>query len=602
VFREENAIRDYYERMMRKYFRKNPPIPTNIYLSGEVLENEKMRAQVARTCHFPSIINILANDESDLVRTTARKSEFWREIGCYQDILGFGKHERRSFARTEGQANILVLLIFEDDVDVINEVLRNPTVTLNTLVLFQHLLKERGVGRKDEQLYMMARHILNERRDQIIKISQINKAAERIADPININSILDYFTQKDITVRRAIENILSIQPAAVVRDFIYQAMEEQRFKSLLDHFIVLSGLIEILQKREDLKLIPISALKIKEHHKTTKPFRSVADFFINLLIHKRQQVVKQSGQDLTNLHNVTLLAHCHASKEINLRATAAEIMPLKDILILVNEITTPRKVFKEILSILENHPDEAVIEQVRETYMRESQRMRDSLKELEISVQAYFDIIFHSLGYNKINEFLNVVRSIKTTEKQLRGFKELVSAELGEGKQDLEKLLDKVKRILQDRANVIYFDTGAKITHELESIFELIENVFRLREMGIDSIRPGTPQDIESEIRARARIIWQSAISAYLGRIKDLSEMIRKKILQAAGTDIDKSDLERDIWQAGEDLEKSYKEKIECGLVNSCRVCGKRGCSAERFLQETHFFIKEYLDNFVVNE
>ena len=43
----------------------------------------------------------------------------------------------------------------------------------------------------------------------------------------------------------------------------------------------------------------------------------------------------------------------------------------------------------------------------------------------------------------------------------------------------------------------------------------------------------------------------------------------------------------------------SYKSKIQCSLTNSCRVCGKRGCASERFLQETHFFIKEYLDNFV---
>ena len=81
--------------------------------------------------------------------------------------------------------------------------------------------------------------------------------------------------------------------------------------------------------------------------------------------------------------------------------------------------------------------------------------------------------------------------------------------------------------------------------------------------------------------------------------IKDLSEMIRKKILKAAVPEIEKNELEFEIKSVEEDIETAYKEKIQCNLSNKCRVCGKRGCAAERFLEETHFFIEQYLDNFV---
>jgi len=318
-----------------------------------------------------------------------------------------------------------------------------------------------------------------------------------------------------------------------------------------------------------------------------------------LLTTKRLSVVKNSVATVPDFTNIVLLTHCHTESDKQLRNLAAEIMPLEDILNLVNDVSTPRKVFKEVLSLLENHFDETVVERVHDTYLLETTRMRDSLKELELTVQAYFDIIFQSLGYNKINEYLNVVRSIKSTEKQMDRFPQLLSDELGSERDALEAMLTRVKKALRTRANVIYFDVGAEVTRELEAIFGIIDEVFRLKEMGLTSLRPGTPQDIESEIRARARVIWQSAISTYLGRIKDLSEMIQKKILKAAAQYAQKEELEAEMAAAGDELEASYKQKIQCTLPQNCRVCGKRGCASERFLQETHFFIKEYLDNFV---
>ena len=48
-----NSIRDYYSEVMGKYFRRNPPVPTNIYLGGEVADSDALKIKIAQHCHFP---------------------------------------------------------------------------------------------------------------------------------------------------------------------------------------------------------------------------------------------------------------------------------------------------------------------------------------------------------------------------------------------------------------------------------------------------------------------------------------------------------------------------------------------------------------------
>ena len=53
---------EYYAYIMERYLRRQPPVPSHIYLSGEAAEDSNVRRLVAEKCNFPSIINILAND------------------------------------------------------------------------------------------------------------------------------------------------------------------------------------------------------------------------------------------------------------------------------------------------------------------------------------------------------------------------------------------------------------------------------------------------------------------------------------------------------------------------------------------------------------
>ena len=120
---------------MDRYFRKFPPVPTNLYLNSPKALNLPNKIKVASICHFPSIINTLVRDANHEVRDAAFKNDFWTLVGELQDVLGFEKNERREFARREVFRVIHVLLMFEDDLEVIKELLRNASISTMMLTI-----------------------------------------------------------------------------------------------------------------------------------------------------------------------------------------------------------------------------------------------------------------------------------------------------------------------------------------------------------------------------------------------------------------------------------------------------------------------------------
>jgi hypothetical protein len=591
---------EYYEYVMKKYFRKHAPVPNGFYLSQEIMEDVNIRMAVARNCHFPSLVSALANDEFDQVRKVAYKNEFWKLLGRFQDVLDFGKRERLFLANHEDSFNLITLFMFERDLEVFNELLKNPFITIEMMDLFLKILKQRSKDRIDEQMIEIVTNIINIRKEENIKVERINQLARQVKRTSSIEQLLKMLGDDDPIIRKIVKSLLNSIDPFVFRKFIYVSLGKAKFDNLLQNFVILTELINICKDRTDLNKISVSSLNTIGLKIRSNKYRYMGDFFLHLLTKKRISVVKSSEQDVTDFSNVTLLSHCHISKDRVLRSLAEEIMNVNLILSLVNDLSTPKKVFTDVLSILDEHPDENMVAQVEQSRLRESERLKESLKELEISVQAYFDIIFQSLGYNQINEYKNVVRSIEMTDKQIRKFENVLRESLGDKQGELNEIFHKIQKILNNRAKVIYFDTSQKTIRELEYILSLIDEIFKLKEFGLKSLRPGSSADFESEVRSKASAIWRSAISFYLGRIKDLSEMIQKKIAKVAFEN-DRTNFELDIDSSIEEIETKYKKSIDCNLKIACAVCSRRGCAAERFLFETRFFISKFLDGFSVN-
>ena len=147
-----NTETELFQYTMERYFRKVPPVPTNIYLNQSEALKLEHRVKLAKICHFPSIINTLYRDESSQVRKAVEKNDFWILVGKIQDVLGFDKKERKQFARSEFNKILIVLLMFEDDIEILSEVLMNPSISIKMITIYVKLLKKRGKGKKDEQI------------------------------------------------------------------------------------------------------------------------------------------------------------------------------------------------------------------------------------------------------------------------------------------------------------------------------------------------------------------------------------------------------------------------------------------------------------------
>jgi hypothetical protein len=293
---------------MDSYFRKVPPIPTNLYFQQELMEDADIRKRVAQHCQFASVINILANDENEAVRAAARNSDYWILVGKFQDILGFGKQERLKFARNEGQVNILVLLMHEDDLEVVREVLANPFITVEILAIFMRFLRERGGGKKDEQILEMANNALQVKRERIIKIANVKKAFQDLENSENIYTILNYIADEDRTVCKLIINMLNEKDPDTLKKFIYSSLESEKFDSYLIQYMVITELIQLIHRRADLKNVTISSIKLPDQSIRKGSFQSISSFFLQVLLKKQKLIVQKSAEELTDFNNIVLLS------------------------------------------------------------------------------------------------------------------------------------------------------------------------------------------------------------------------------------------------------------------------------------------------------
>ena len=593
---------EYYKYVMDRYFRKIPPIPTNVYLNLNSALDEKNRIKLAAVCHFPSIINTLVRDKNYKVAEAALKNDFWLLVGELQDVLGFGKRERREFARQEVFRIILVMLMFEDDMDIIREVLRNASMSTQMLAIFINLLERRGRGQKDRQILKEAQEVLLAKKQRIIKAAEINKSRKHLSQKAYQLSLAQKLADNDKVIRKAVHNIfVDIKPELLL-EIIILTIEERPKNEILSQFIILSELILIIEKREDLR--KISAMALIEENSANSRFRhlNLTEYFTNLINQRRFALLDQCQEDLTNFQHVLLLANCHCDINDEIRTIANNIISLDDIFTLVNDISTPQDIFKAVLDILRDHPLEKIQKRVESTYHAESERLWTRLKELEQTINAYFDIIFQSLGFIQINEY-NV--SIKTLEQAERTIENL-SKKLDETirvkiEQALPAFID-IKKAVELQIYDINSDITPGKLKDLYHIQDIIRQIFDLKNIGKEGLRPGVLKDIDPELLSKAGKIWQSALGPFLGRIKHLNEMIKIKFAILAKEIEKHENIQNDFIEIVETFEENHKNKIKCNLTIACNQCQKRGCASERFLTETEFFIDELLDNFMDND
>ncbi len=591
--------REYFKFVMGRYFRKIPPIPTNVYLNLGNSIDEKYRIKLATLCHFPSIVNTLARDKNYKVAEAALKNDFWLLVGELQDVLGFGKRERREFARQEVFRIILVLLMFEDDLDVIREVLCNASVSTQMLAIFINLLDRRGRGQKDRQILKEAQDVLLAKKQQIIKASEIKKSRKHLSQNEYQLSLVQKLADDDKVIRKAVHNILVDQKPELILEFIILSTKEGPKEEILSQFIILSELIQVIEKREDLR--KTSAMELVEEKSADSKFRNlnVAEYFSDLINRQRLSLLDQCQEDLTDFQHVLLLANCHCDFNEEIRSIANNIISLDDIFSLVNDISTPQHIFKAVLDILRDHPLKGIQKKVESTYQDESKRLWTRLKELEQTINAYFDIIFQSLGFTQINEYNVSIKSMEQAERTIEHLSPRLDDSIRKKIDQALPTFVEIKKAIEMQIYEINADTTPGKLKDLYHIQDIIKQIYDLKNIGKEGLRPGILKDIDPELLTKAGKIWQNALGQFLGRIKHLNEMIKIKFTILAKEVEKHENIQGDFVEIVETFEENHKKKIKCNLTIACNQCSKRGCASEKFLTETEFFINELLDNFI---
>ncbi len=589
----------YFSYVIDKYFRKIPPVPTNVYLNQSRALDVNNRVKIAQLCHFPSIINTLARDEHHQVQSAARENEFWILIGQLQDVLGFDKRERREFARQEVFRIILVLLIFEDDIDVMREVLRNASISTKMISIFIDYLHKRGRGRKDQLLLKEAQIILNEKKQRIVKAAEIRKAHKNLGDQQSQKTLLAKLGDPDRIIRKAVSNILRDINPELLFNFIQIAVNRTAHESVLNQFIILTEMLNLIGRREELKKLKVRDLKQNFIKDPDAGNITIYKYFSNLIHQQRLEILDNCQDDLTNFDNILLLTNCHCDPESSIQQVAANIISIDDIFTLVSDVSTSQHFFKSILDVLSEHPDEDVRRRVETTYMEESERLRNRLRELEQSITAYFDIIFNSLGFPQINEYNVSVKSIEQTERTIDHLAPRFSQMLKEKVDITQAAFSEIKKAIQTEIYKINANVSRDALNDLTHVSDMIQHIIDLKDFGKEGLRPGIIDDIDPELLSRATTIWQSALGPFLGRVKHLNEMAKIKFSILARDFVKPEVIQNDFLEVIESFEQLHKEKIDCQLKITCNQCIKRSCAAERFLIETQFFIEELLDNFV---
>ena len=590
---------DYFIYVMRHYFRKVPPIPTNIYLNSAKSLDTENRILLAKYCRFPSIINTLARDKNYDVREMARKNDFWILIGQLQDVLGFGKIERREFARQEVFRIIIILLMFEDDLSIIREVLRNGSVSTKMITIYMQLLQERGRGKKDQQILQEAEKVLAEKKMRIVKAAEIRNAQKFPLDKEQQLVLLSKLADEDRAIAKTAANIIFDTDPAVLHKLIKLATTESPNDKILSQFVILSQILKVVKKRDDIAHASTDYLNMEKSELNGNLNRSITDYFSFVINRKRRLILHNSKNDLTNFQHILLLAHCHCDIDPEIRNIAQNIISLDDLFTLVSDLSTPQHLFKEILHILSEHPSETIRKRALITFQDESKRLWNRLKELEQSLNAYFDIIFQSLGFEQINEYNIALKSIYEADKTIHRYLPQFDKTLKQKVKLINSDFDEIKGIFKKKINSINSDTSMDTIEEIIQIYSMMHQIIELKNFGLEGLRPGLLKDLDPELRNKARTIWQSALGPFLGRIKHLNEMIKIKFFVLAADYEEKEVLQKEFKEVIESMENEHKNMIDCKLTTSCTQCRKRGCAAERFLGETEFFIQELLDNFV---
>lgn len=535
------------------------------------------------------------HDQPVNIRMAIQSDLFWNRVGRFVQVLDFSEQERLKFARDSECQNLMVFLLFEKNLEVLDAVFNNPRLPTKVLMDYINLIKERDIDREDDKILKIAQRVMKRRSRRIVKAREIQGLAFQSLSIENGAVLFSYLIDEDPQIQQATANVVSMMSIKHLEKIIkcdeFADHMRRRLPTLLgnEFFSILHSAVKIVLTSKDTR-------KMMEEE---EEIEIEADLEADLR-ERKLKTLEKSKEDPSDFFNLSVIVYMHLDSEESIRAIANDVLSLEDVFELLSDESTPRHVSVTTLKLLEKHPNKQIQARAQEIRIKEAERLNKKMKEIEVSVNAYFDVIFQSLNYSKINNEKEAAQSLRTALNYLQQF----SQESHELEQSAitatQGVLRKAIEHFDHSVTNLYGDTKKEVFSEIEEIQGMVQHILDLKNFKFEEENQKT-EDVDEEILNKAVMIWRATISVFLGRVKDLEEMLRMKWSKLIGETNSKKkmeEIENELYEAFGEIEATHKEDVECKLKIPCRECKRRGCASERFLHQVDFLLDELHDNF----
>ena len=587
-FDNRMSPKQIFDRILRTYFYHTLPMPLDVYLSVIEKKPAHVRRTVARSCHDPEIIEALVNDPDPAVSQEAQRNEYWRLLGQYKPLLGLSQSEKIDFIRREGFPNILVFLVFETDLKVLEELFQHPGISVNMLNSLRHYFLE-----KDEPNVQPVQQLIKDaitvRRRRILQVSSVFKEARADEGKQSISRILPFLLDNDEVVVKSAVNVLKHYDYTVLKSLIFEDNPLQDSPPDNERIWLVLHKLQKYYKLSDKPFLKLSGSPLN--------IRYTQQSFLDDIYERKSKLLDYCYDNLHYTQNLVVLAHAHLDTDPNIRNKLIGILNIEELLSLISDPTFPQGISYRIIEILKKHSSNYVQKRISEIFLELYERTRARMREMELTVNAYFDIIFNSLGYPHIHQLRHAFKILDAAKKLTSNFIDHNQRNT----KDIDgifNLFGKIAEFYQEKLSKLYFDMAESRVQEMEEVYEILLMIVDIPLEFID--KEGYVKEENPNLYYRTlnstRTIWRSTLGQYLGRLRELDEMIRRKWIYIISDKEQKKLLWKEMKQAIQDLETDYKKEIGCKLQISCLNCQKRPCASERYLRQAEFFLSELLD------
>ncbi|NUM82082.1 hypothetical protein HUU42_14905 [bacterium] len=539
------------------------------------------------------------NEQPPDVRMAIQNDAFWSKVGKYIEVLDFSEVERERFAHESESEKLALFLLFEKNPMVLEAVFNNPRLPTKILFDYINLIKERDIDREDDKILKQAQSVMKKRSRRIIKARDIQAITREAITEGTLVTLFTYLADDDSQIVAAASNAVSSVPSAFLKKMLDDDEIVDKIRGRLPQATGID-VFNILHAAVRMVLKALESNQMLGTAERTDP-TGAGIGLRNSLRNRKLRELERSVQDPSDFFNLSVLAFMHLEPDKEISTRAAEILQLDDIFELVSDESTPRRIVDSVLRLMEKHPDEGIQGRVKEVRFKEAERLNKKMKEIEISVNAYFDVIFQSLGYSRINDQKDAIQVLKTALNYLQQFRAENAKVEPESDQTAQAHINRAIQHFQGSISNLYLDTKKEVFEELDQIQGMIKHILDLKNFKFDDESHESEEPIDESVLNKAVMIWRAAMSQYLGRIKDLEEMLHlkwAKLVQEVEPSKKQEAHEDELHEAFSEIEKSHKDMIECKLKIPCRECKRRGCASERFMLQVDFLLDEINDNF----